>query len=100
MQYRIWMPSALVLLVLGCAHTQGDTPEQGARATPRLRCRTEMEYRPGPLGSMGQSTPVQKCEPIEVPMLAPGELPNPGGTPAPTTQSVPAPKSDAPASDQ
>jgi len=96
MQYRISMFAALVLLVLGCAQTQGDAPQQGARATPRLRCRTELEYRPGPLGTVGQSTPVQKCEPIEVPTLPPGDLPNPGGTPAPTTQTVPAPKSDAP----
>jgi hypothetical protein len=104
MHHRISLPMALVLLVLGCAHTQGNTQgdggEQGARATPRLRCRTELEYRPGPLGTVGQSTPVQKCEPIEIPTLAPGDLPNPGGTPAPTTQTVPSPKNDAPASDR
>jgi hypothetical protein len=91
---------ALALLALGCAQTQGETAEQGARATPRLRCRTVLEYRPGPGGTVGQSTPVQKCEPIEAPTLAPVDLPNPGGTPAPTTQTVPAPKSDARQSDQ
>jgi hypothetical protein len=86
----------LVLLVLGCAKTLADTPSQGATATPRLRCRTELEYRPGPLGAMGQSTPVQKCEPVEVPTLPPGDLPTPGATPAPTRQTVPAPEGDAP----
>ncbi len=96
MQHRISLPIALSLLVLGCAKAPPEAPAQGAGQTPRLRCRTELEYRPGPLGTVGQSTPVQKCEPIEVPTLPPGDLPNPGGTPAPTTQTVPAPKSDAP----
>ena len=96
MQHRISLPVGLVLLVLGCAKPPADAPPQAETAPPRLRCRTELEYRPGPLGTIGQSTPVQKCEPIEVPTLPPGDLPNPGGTPAPTTQTVPAPKSDAP----
>ena len=96
MRYRISMPAALVLLVLGCAGTQGDASPQGASATPRLRCRTVLEYRPGPAGTVGQSTPVQKCEPIDVPTLPPGDLPNPGGTPAPTRQTGPAPTCDAP----
>ncbi len=98
MQYRLSMVTALVLGVLGCAQTQGEAGEKSAPAPSRLRCRTELEYRPGPLGTMGQSTPVQKCEPIEVPTLSPGELPSPGKTPAPTTQSVPAPKSETPPS--
>jgi hypothetical protein len=96
MQHRISLPLGLVLLLLGCAKTPADVPLQGETATPRLRCRTELEYRPGPLGTPGPSIPVQKCEPIEVPTLPPGDLPNPGGTPAPTLQTVPAPKSDAP----
>jgi hypothetical protein len=83
------------MFVLGCAGTQGKAPEQGADAT-RMRCRTELQYTPGPLGTMGQSTPVQKCEPVEIPSLPPGAVPSPGGTPAPTTQTVPAPKGDTP----
>ena len=97
MDLRIATSLGLALLALACAQTQGEAGPQGATA-PRLRCRTEFEYRPGPLGTMGQTVPVQKCEPIEVPTLAPGELPKPGGTPAPTTQTVPAPRSDEPAS--
>ena len=90
MQRRISLPIALSLLVLGCGKTPPEASAQSAGPIPRLRCRTELEYRPGPLGTVSQSTPVQKCEPIEVPTLPPGDLPNPGGTPAP------APKSDAP----
>jgi len=95
MQHRIWIAGVLVI-VLGCAGTQGKAPAQGADATPRLRCRTELQYTPGPLGTMGQSTPVQKCEPVEMPPLPPGAVPSPGGSPAPTTQTVPAPKGDTP----
>ena len=96
MQHRIWVPT-LLMLVLGCAAgTQGKAPAQGADATPRLRCRTELQYTPGPLGTMGQSTPVQKCEPVELPPLPPSAVPSPGGSPAPTTQTVPAPKGDTP----
>jgi hypothetical protein len=94
MQHRIWIPGVFVL-VLGCAGTQDKAPAQGADATPRVRCRTELQYTPGPLGT-GQSTPVQICEPVEVPSLPPGAVPSPGGTPAPSTQTVPAPKRDTP----
>ena len=98
MDLRIAISLALALLALACAETQGEAGKQGA-TTPRVRCRTEFEYRPGPLGTMGQTVPVQKCEPVEVPTLAPGDLPTPGGTPAPTTQTVPARKSDEPVSE-
>jgi len=90
--------TVLVLFLFACAKPPADAPDLGARPSPRLRCRTELEYRPGPAGTLGQSTPVQKCEPIEVPTLDTGVLPSPGGSPAPTTQTVPAPKSDAPPS--
>jgi len=97
MHRRISMPTALVLLALGCAQTQGAAPGPGGPDTTRdVRCRTELVYQQGPRGTM-QATPVQKCEPIEVPALPAGVPPNPGGTPAPTTQTVPAPKRDVPA---
>ena len=100
MNLRIVSSLALAVLALGCAQTtQAEKGEKGAPTTQRLRCRTEFEYRPGPLGTMGQSVPVQKCQPVEVPTLAPGDLPTPGGTPAPTTQTVPARKSDQPVSE-
>ncbi len=98
MDPRIATCLALAWVALACAPTQEKAGEQGASTSPRVRCRTEFEYRPGPLGGMGQSVPVQRCEPIEVPTLAPGDLPNPGGTPAPTPQTVPARKSDEPVS--
>jgi hypothetical protein len=99
MRRRISMPAVLVLLVAGCAQTQGAAPGPGERDATHegFRCWTELVYQPGPLGTMGQSTPVQKCEPIEVPTLPAGAPPNPGGTPAPTTQTVPAPPRDVPA---
>lgn len=97
MRHEIAGALALALLTLACARTPG--APQG-EATPRLRCRTELEYRPGPFGTVGQSVPVQKCEPVEVPTVAPGQLPSQGGTPAPTTQTVPAPKNDEPASER
>jgi len=98
MHRLISMSTALVLLAIGCAQTQNTAPGAGGPDTTRegVRCRTELVYRPGPLGTM-QTTPVQKCEPIEVPVLPAAVPANPGGTPAPTTQTVPAPKRDAPA---
>ena len=96
MSHRILIPAVFVLIVLGCASAPKDASKPGADSSPRLRCRTELQYTPGPLGTMGQSTPVQKCEPLEVPPLPSGAVPSPGGTPAPTTQTVPPPKGDAP----
>jgi hypothetical protein len=94
MAERILVQIAFVLLVLGCAEP-GPAPAQGAGDTRQLRCRTELQVTPGPLGTV-QSTPVQTCEPVAAPTPLPGNLPPPGGTPAPTTQTVPAPKSDTP----
>jgi hypothetical protein len=41
----------------------GDAP--GKR--PGVECKTVLEIRPGPRGTSGGATPVQKCEPADVP---------------------------------
>jgi hypothetical protein len=52
---------SLPLALCACAAPAPATP--ASTAAPAVRCRTVLEMRPGVLGTAGNPTPVQQCEP-------------------------------------